>query len=651
MNGDTLIEKWTNWVQDAIWYHPAEKIQVVNDIFSTYGFSDTKALSTADAYIWAPVATISALHFIPIYDLTTQDIVKYQNDKFIFDYDNYKKYIDKYNRTDDQKKIVLAAAKKLKDDDSINDWLVAFNISDKSDLDNIAGTDKEKTLADSDNVQKWRKECCDNVSSAVNTELFNQWLKPKNQESAKQIIKEYNENWWEWMGDSKLNDLMISWIQSWLLDVYGYKDRYKLEDIINTEGIDLYNKTIEWFVNTNRMPIKFGTFKELFDVANLTAWIKKNFEWKNAKSDTPFEVSIDTLWDIEFDDHKFYEIWKNETDVLERSTINEMSPTLSNNKDRYVDYLNRWRNSRWKEALDNPAYLVNKELSKEWLKIKDSESEKKVVEEYNNNWWSSNIDKTKMNALMIKWMRDGLLEVDWYKDAYKLIDVINMVNLDNKTMPWFVDENWEIIKFITFSELFNVAYITDWIKIHFKWKQAINTEPFHIAGEKLWGMEFDDTKFYEIWKNETDVIWKKAIKDISPTLRKNKELYAKYLNNRWKVEWENKVDLSGYPLLQDLNAKTWIYFTDVAEAKWTEQLLEALRALRGKYVLKWKRNPFSIWLYGITPNALLFTDTDWVTNVIKIGDFKRFDGKYRTILKNKEKFEWYLNNRRNWYYW
>jgi len=61
-------------------------------------------------HVEAPIATLSALHFIPIYELNNQRIIEYQNNQFKFNYDNYKRYIDTYEAwTDEQKRTVLAA--------------------------------------------------------------------------------------------------------------------------------------------------------------------------------------------------------------------------------------------------------------------------------------------------------------------------------------------------------------------------------------------------------------------------------------------------------------------------------------------------------------------------------------------------------------
>jgi hypothetical protein len=52
---------------------------------------------------------MSALHFIPIYELSAQNILEYKNDEFQFNYDNFERYVNNYNRTDEEKRIVLTA--------------------------------------------------------------------------------------------------------------------------------------------------------------------------------------------------------------------------------------------------------------------------------------------------------------------------------------------------------------------------------------------------------------------------------------------------------------------------------------------------------------------------------------------------------------
>ena len=361
-NWDKIIKWGKNWVQDAFNWHPAEKIKATNELFKTYWFSDTEALNIAEKYIWAPVATISALHFIPIYELSTQNIIEHNNDRFSFNYDNYKKYINWFDRDNDQKKIVLAAWEKLRDNNSINAWLATFSINSPSDLDRIAWWNKNKTLADSTEVQNWRKECVDRVKSWVNKELFNQWLRATDEESATKIVREYNEHWWENIKKSELKQLIILRMKEWLLQINGEVE-YDLEDMLNDPNVDLENKTMKWFTNNWWWKIEFDSYKELFDIVWLTKKIKQNFAWRpTAKAvkgnildtirtwdwndDKPFHIAI--WWRIEFNDHNFWEIWKNgtfrgDTDVVKALTLRKISDTLKGNKQFYSDYLNKRR--------------------------------------------------------------------------------------------------------------------------------------------------------------------------------------------------------------------------------------------------------------------------------------------------------------------
>ena len=350
-NWDKIIKWGKNWVQDAFNWHPAEKIKATNELFKTYWFSDTEALNIAEKYIWAPVATISALHFIPIYELTAQNIIEHNNDRFSFNYNNYKKYINSFDRDSDQKKIVLAAWEKLKDDDSINAWLATFSVNSPSDLNRIAWWNKNKTLVDSTEVQNWRKECVDRIKSGVNQELFNQWLRATDEESAAKIVREYNEHWWENIKKSELKQLVILRMKEWLLQING-EVKYDLEDMLNDPNVNLENKTMKWFTDSWGTKISFDSYKDLFDIVRLTKIIKDKFRKRPAKTNNPFHIAI--FWNTEFDDHKFWEVWENgtfrgDTDVLKARTLAKTSPTLKWNKQFYVDYLNKWRESWGKD--------------------------------------------------------------------------------------------------------------------------------------------------------------------------------------------------------------------------------------------------------------------------------------------------------------
>ena len=88
--------------------------------------------------------------------------------------------------------------------------------------------------------------------------------------------------------------------------------------------------------------------------------------------------------------------------------------------------------------------------------------------------------------------------------------------------------------------MFDTVQLTNFIKNNFKWKTAKSPDPFHIT--LLWDIEFDNAKWYQLWNPETKVInsnfYKNTLKNISSTLLNNKELYVKYLNERWDNEWK-----------------------------------------------------------------------------------------------------------------
>jgi hypothetical protein len=52
---------------------------------------------------------MSALHFIPIYELESQHILEDKNGEFEFNYNNYENYINKFAWDKDQKDQVLKA--------------------------------------------------------------------------------------------------------------------------------------------------------------------------------------------------------------------------------------------------------------------------------------------------------------------------------------------------------------------------------------------------------------------------------------------------------------------------------------------------------------------------------------------------------------
>lgn len=534
----TNSDKLFNWVQDITGWHPSEKIQVSTELFQRYWFSDTDALRYSEMHIWAPVAVMSALHFIPIQELSTQNIVEYKNNEFQFNYDNYERYVKNYKRTDEQKRIVLTAWQKLRDDNSINIWFAWLNINDWNQLNSLAQGSKTRTLADCPEIQNAWSENAELIASKVHTELYKQWLKAKSPEAANQIVNEYNQNWWKDIKKPDLNNLVIKWMQEWLLEVNG-DVKYDLDDMINDPDVNLQNKTMEWFNNSWWTPIKFESYKDLFDTVQLTKWIKYNFKWRPAETEKPFHIDAMT-WRIEFDDTDWYKVWKNETDVLKARTLNKTSSTLWWNRQFYVDYLNNRRISWGKdwiwEEVESLISPVHTELRNQWLKVKNSQSARQIIDEYNQKWWK-NITKADLHNLIVRWLKAWWLKMNNPDKKYDIEDMISNPNIDlaNKSINWFENDWWTPIKFESYEELFDIMYLTRWIKYNFKWRPAKTDDPFHIEVQ-TWRVEFDNQPFRKIRKGDLDVLRARTLTQTSSTLKGNKQFYVDYLND-WRISW------------------------------------------------------------------------------------------------------------------
>jgi hypothetical protein len=247
---------------------------------------------------------------------------------------------------------VLDAWKQLKEDNVTDLAFIWLGIKDWNQLNWLAHWSETKTLADCPEIQEAWSENSELLKSPVNQILFNQWLTPIDTEAQKQIVKEYNAHWWENIKKSELKQLIILRMNEWLLKI-NWEVKYDLEDMLKDPNVDLKNKTMKWFKTDWLAEIEFESYKELFDIVYLTNEIKKQFRWKHAKTANPFHIAM--FWNIELDNHKFWEIWENgtfrgDTDVLKSNTLAKISSTLKWNKQFYVDYLNRrWENG-WKNG-------------------------------------------------------------------------------------------------------------------------------------------------------------------------------------------------------------------------------------------------------------------------------------------------------------
>lgn len=166
-------------------------------------------------------------------------------------------------------------------------------------------------------------------------------------------------------------------------------------------------------------------------------------------------------------------------------------------------------------------------MEEQWFVTIWLEQTLEILENYDSN--------KNENEQILQRLKSWLLKMDPEKkkpyDVANLLKspYIDLMDLDKMTMNWF--KNWaNEIKFSSYWELFETVYITEWIKTNFKWRtDAKSTTPFHF--NTAWQLEFDNAEWYELHKNEIAVIWLTKIRHM-PTVTKNKQFYADYLNKR-----------------------------------------------------------------------------------------------------------------------
>jgi hypothetical protein len=176
---------------------------------------------------------------------------------------------------------------------------------------------------------------------------------------------------------------------------------------------------------------------------------------------------------------------------------------------------------------------VNAELYNNKLRIRNPDDMDMIMSEY-GDWQKS---KEEKNRLMLDWMKRWLLELSSDDKNYTINDMLTKdkyklnIDLENMTMKWFKNGTNEI-KFSSYGELFETVYITEWIKENFAWRtDAKDAAPFHV--NLRWQIEFNNTEWYEIHKNETAVISLKKLKTDLPTIKNNRDAYNDYLNKWW----------------------------------------------------------------------------------------------------------------------
>ena len=218
-------------------------------------------------------------------------------------------------------------------------------------------------------------------------------------------------------------------------------------------------------------------------------------------------------------------------------------------------------------------------------------------------------------------------------------------------------------KFSDLSELLNVADLSNKILDSQKWKVAKDMPPFQYKIERKWICFNDATCIRQdiITRNnswmDTRVLstWRWWATSKIDTLSKYPEDFAKYLSDRWIETNKLKINLSLYPTIKWLS-ESWITFINEQEVKQAETRLNKVKQMRSM------ANGWTPWYkpFSIEWNKLVFStsDTQSATKLYFPDQFpSNFAWKsqnlsdFPTILKNKDKFLNYMNDRRNWMWW
>ena len=222
------------------------------------------------------------------------------------------------------------------------------------------------------------------------------------------------------------------------------------------------------------------------------------------------------------------------------------------------------------------------------------------------------------------------------------------IDINNNEIVGF----WNEIRFSDLSELLNVADLSNKILETQKWKQPMDMPPFQYKIGKWWRwIYFNDAEGWNFNFDTRVLSWGLwwAIGKIDTLSRSNNaDEFAKYLSKRWENNNKVNLDSNNYPILHNFSEKTKIIFTNEQEAKDLE--------VRLKQIKDWKK--FAIWQQGWNPfdisrqfktfdNRLVFTAINWTKEVFN----EDISDKFPTIMRNKDEFLKYMNDKNNWMRW
>lgn len=429
--------------QDVSWRHPEEKATAKEQI-QTYGYTQGESGDLLNYYTAPSMAVLSTMSTFPVSDIISQNIIQTWNNWLIFNYDNYVKYIEALSATNpssytkEWKERVLQDAKRLAESENMfRAWLTALWITWIETLQTMQ--QKWQTLRDAESVHTSYTQYMETLLSWIGADLYKQGLKAK-----PECILLINE---DLQNSNNKDELIVKWLKAGYLTSTDSDKNYELEEIINDPNIDLKNKTMKWFVNSGGMLIKFDSYEELFDTAHLTNRIKINFAGRPAVSKNPFHIDVVTRR-LEFDDVEWYRVWKNETSILKARTFKKTSSILSNNKQFYVDYLNRWWNEDQKQMIEQRKIDLSRfpMLKEVWINFVDeNEAEKaeellKYIKHELRMWEKRDVWKAFEISNIYLWLTTKTRIKFFTKQSSKIFDISDF--------PTLIREQWKLLSYL-----------------------------------------------------------------------------------------------------------------------------------------------------------------------------------------------------------
>jgi len=321
-------DKIWDWFKDAFGKRNAS----AQDVAGTYNLPP----EIAERHVLPQANTARAIWWIPINTLISGNLIKTSGWKMKIDETKYREYIGGNTQMSNaEKNSHIKAMETLKTNNNLHDALASMWINSVSELQEIAWSDPDMTLVDTDNFSNYFRD----LTKPTNADLAREGFKPKDAKSWHKIMKD--------SPDGKVsNEKIAEWIRAGYLQLNEAKN-YNIEDLL--DDVDLNNKTMNNFEKSPWQGIPFPTYKELFDAVNLSNKIIDIFKDKPAKTENPFHERFFGLGDIQFDNQNWYVVrsirW--DTNVVRsnplKNTLKEVSPTLNSNSGFYVEYLNARR--------------------------------------------------------------------------------------------------------------------------------------------------------------------------------------------------------------------------------------------------------------------------------------------------------------------